>query len=321
MLKALSSIHKWKIHHSQQKQRKMADSSKKQDKPQIVSVAVGKKFQKYYGDGSKTSWLDEDPLLQKSIQKNQWIRWDGTPGSAQEHIHWMKEQAKSFMSEERHGEYRRYGQHKGVEYFIHDELTNAGKGYGFFKLVGTYDFEPKDLLACMFDFGLTVEMDSTVVLMKILSTYYQNDDTKNKGDTAHNPFVTAAYWSNAPGFPFLYRDGVDLSGYLIDGDSTVWQLSTSIRAGEFQSDKNALTAENRYWAYKLEPIREKGKIRTRTTLICQTLLNGCIPKILSNYMVCKVLIDYVAKTEEVIKRNKESGKHEILLKRLKFHDL
>lgn len=313
----------------------MADSSKNPEdenrKPQIVSVAVGKNFQKYYGDGSSTPWLDDDPLLQQQIKKNQWMRWNGTLATAQEHMFWMKEQAKSFMSDERHGEYRRYGEHKGVEYFIHDELTKAGNGYGFFKLVGTFDFEPKDLLACMFDFGLTVEMDSTVVLMKILGTYYhENNDNTNKAKNAHNPFVTAAYWSNAPGFPFQYRDGVDISGYLIDDDdkgddgvagSTVWQLSTSIKGGEFQSCPYGLTAENRYWAYKLEPILEDGKIRTRTSLICQTLLNGCIPKILSNYMVCKVLIDYVAKTEEVIKRNKESGKHDMLLKRLQFDDL
>ncbi|KAL3945209.1 MAG: hypothetical protein SGBAC_000682 [Bacillariaceae sp.] len=310
----------------------MADSIKSSEegnrKPQIVSVAVGKKFQKYYGDGSSTPWLDDDPLLQRQIQKNQWIRWDGTLATSQEHMYWMKEQAQSFMSDERHSEYRRYGAHKGVEYFIHDELTKAGKGYGFFKLVGNFDFEPKDLLACMFDFGLTVEMDDTVVLMKILGTYYQNHKHHDKTNKTHNPFVTAAYWSNAPGFPFVYRDGVDLSGYFIDDDTsgdgiggTVWQLSTSIRAGEFQSCPDGLTAENRYWAYKLEPVLEKGKVRTKTTLICQTLLNGCIPKILSNYMVCKVLIDYVAKTEEVIKKNKESEKHAILLKRLQFDDL
>lgn len=307
----------------------MTDSRKKSQvdstKPQIVSVAVGKKFQKYYGDGNSTSWLDDDPLLQQQIKKNQWMRWDGNLATAQEHMYWMKGQAESFMSDERHSEYRLYGEHRGVEYFIHDEMTAAGKGYGFFKLTGTFDFEPKDLLACMFDFGLTVEMDDTVVLMKILATYYQNDKTESK---AHNPFVTAAYWSNAPGFPFMYRDGVDLSGYLVDHDtsgdgigSTIWQLSTSIRSGEFQSCPYGITAENRYWAYKLEPFREKGELRTRTTLICQTLLNGCIPKILSNFMVCKVLSDYMATIEVVTKTNKSSGKHTALLKRLRLDDL
>ncbi|CAJ1950834.1 unnamed protein product [Cylindrotheca closterium] len=311
----------------------MTDSSKKSEngdsKPQIVSVAVGRKFQKSYGDGSSTPWLDDDPLLQQQIQKNQWIRWDGTQATAQQHMYWMKEQAQSFMSDERHGEYRRYAEHKGVEYFIHDELTKAGKGYGFFKLVGTFDFEPKDLVACMFDFDLTVEMDDTVILMKNLKTYYQNNK-QEETNRVHNPFVNASYWSNAPGFPFLYRDGVDLSGYLVDDDttsgdddigSTVWQLSMSIRAGDFQSCPYGLAAENRYWAYKLEPIREKGKVRTRTTLVCQTLLNGCIPKILSNHIVCKVLIDYVASADEVIKKNKKTGKHTELLKRLQLDDL
>lgn len=286
----------------------------------VVSAAVGKKYQNHHGDGSSVPWLDDDPLLQKTIQDNQWIRWDGTVGTAQEHMQWMKEQAQDFMSKERHNEYRRYGERKGVQYYIHDEMTRQGNGYGFFKLVGTFDFEPRDLVACMFDFELTVAMDPTVVLMKSLETYAID----RKG---HNPFVSLVYWCNAPGFPFMYRDGLDLSGYLPDDSDngmTLWQLSTAIRPEEFQSHPYAVTAVNRYWAYKLEPLLEHHpngtvrKIRTQTTLICQTQLNGCIPKFLSNYMVCQVLIDYMATTEEAIRKNKESGKHQELLEKLQL---
>lgn len=292
------------------------------EKIEVLSCAAGKKFETYHGDGSSTPWLDNDKLLQQSLERNQWIRWDGAVGTAQEHMAWMKAQAQSFMSDERHAEFRPYGKRKGVQYYIHDEMTARGNGYGFFKLVGTFDFEPKDFIACMFDYRLIVEMDETVVLMKTLQTYTQ----EQKG---HNPFVTMCYWCNAPGFPFQYRDGLDMSGYLLDGgdDGTLWQLSTTIRSEEFQSHPNATAATNRYWAYKLEPVLEycdetkSDRIRTRTTLVCQTQLNGCIPKFLSNYMLCSVLIDYMAATEEIIHKNKKRGKHAALLKELQLSDL
>jgi hypothetical protein len=275
---------------------------------EILEVAVGKKFQKYYGDGKDTPWLDNNKSLQKHISENKWTRWDGVEGTAESHMDWIHKQAKSLMSDDRQDEFRPYGKKNGVNYSIHDKLTAEGNGYGFFKLEGTFKIEPKDMVACMFDFGRMVDMDDTIVMMKILKTYEQ----KNKS------FVNASYWCNAPGFPFYYRDGLDLSGYKKDEDRVFWQFSVSAKGEDFESIPYGMAAQNRYWAYRLVP---NGDGTTKVTLICQTELNGYIPKCLSNYIVCGVLSDYMTTAEESIRKNKESGVHQKLLKQLQLENL
>lgn len=276
---------------------------------EILEVVVGKKFQKYLGDGSDTPWLDNNASLQKQIAENRWSRWDGVEGTAESHMDWIHQQAKSLMSEDRQDEFRPYGEKKGVKYSIHDKLTAEGNGYGFFKLEGTFAIEPRDMVACMFDFGMTAEMDETVVMMKHVKTYQK----KKTG-----PFVVAAYWCNAPGFPFHYRDSLDLSGYKKDENGVVWQFSVCAKGNDFESMPYSLAAQNRYWAYRLEP---SGDGLTKVTLICQTELNGWIPKFVSNYVVCSVLIDYMTTAVDKIRKNKESGAHALLLKQLQLENL
>lgn len=278
---------------------------------EIHATAVGKAYQKTHGDGTITPWLDDNENLQESLKENRWIRWDGVEGTAESHLDWLQEQAKSLMSEERREEYRPYGEKNGIKYYIHDELTAKGQGYGFFKLEGTLQLEPKDMVASMFNFDQTAESDATVVLMKVLKTY-------SFRQSSSRPFVTAAYWCNAPGFPFYYRDGLDLSGYKVEG-KTLWQLSVSAKGKDFVSMPGSLAAEDMYWAYRLEPNSDGAT--TKTTLICQTKLNGWIPKVLSNYYVCSVLIDYMSTTEENVRKRKESGEHQKLLKRLELDKL
>lgn len=248
-----------------------------------TDVVVGKKYLKYYGD-HKTPWLEDNENLQKSLSQNKWTRWDGVEGTAESHMDWLNDQARSLMSDERSSEYRAYGEKRGVKYFIHDEMTAKGGGYGFFKLEGTLQIEARDMVASMFDFHQTAESDETVVLMRNIKTY------KEKGD---GPFVAAAYWCNDPGFPFYYRDGLDLSGYRKDDDGTYWQLSVSAKGKDFVSMPGAIAGEDLYWAYRLVP-NDDGT--TKTTLICQTKLNGWIPKFLSNYFLCAVLIDYMVRS-------------------------
>lgn len=270
---------------------------------------MGRKFQKALCDGTGTPWLDENETLKKQIAENKWLRWDGTTGTAHEHMKWMLEQAKSLISEERQDEFREYGEKRGCKYFIHDELTKNGQGYGFFKLQGTLKLEPKDMVAACYDWDTLAESDKTVVLMKTLKIYQEEEG---------GPFCAAVYWCNAPGFPFYYRDGLDLSGYAKDEDGTLWQIAVTAKGNDFRSMPGALSATDTYWAYKLEP---NGDGTTKTTLICQTLLNGYIPKFLSNYMICSVLIDYMTTTEETVKKNKASGKHQELLDRLGLEGL
>lgn len=278
-------------------------------KPEIVGVAVGKKFEKYYGDGTTTTpWLENNDNLKRRIRDNQWRRWDGVEGTAEFHMEWVQEQTASLLSEERRGEFRPYGGKDGVQYFIHDEMTAAGDGYGFFKLEGTFELDPKDIIACMFDFGLTAEMDDTMVIMKNLQTFVGKDN-----------FIVAAYWCNAPGFPFYYRDGVDLSSFQKDKDGVVWQVSCTVENQDLPpKNPYAINAVNRCWAYRLEPTANG---HTKTTLICQVVLNGWIPKLLSNFMTCSVLADYMRTMEQVVKKNKKSGEHQKLLERLVIQNL
>lgn len=190
-------------------------------------------------------------------------------------------------------------------------MTAMGEGFGLFKVEGTIPLEPRDIVAACFDFNTIAESDKTVVLMKFLKIYEQRGEEEE-------PFTAAAYWCNAPGFPFYYRDGVDLTGYKKDDDGIVWQFSVSAKGDNFISMPGSIDATDRYWAYKLKP---NGDGTTNVTLLCQTLLNGWMPKSLTNYMVCSVLIDYMKTISDVIKKRKESGKHQEFLKLMKLEDL
>lgn len=275
--------------------------------PNIATVAVGKKYESKFGDGSDTPWLDNNPVLQKQIAENKWKRWDGVEGSAQTHLTWMYNEAKSLMSKERSNEFRHYGEKNNCTYYIHDELTASGDGYGLFKVEGVLKLEPKDMVAACFDFKTIAKADKTVVFMKFLKFYEKKEEDE--------PSSAAAYWCNAPGFPFYYRDGVDLTGYKKDDDGILWQFSVSAKGENFISMPGALDATDRYWAYRLEP---NGDGTTNVTLICQTLLNGYMPKFLTNYLVCSVLIDYMQTITEVVEERKKSGKHQAFLKQMKL---
>lgn len=276
----------------------------------LNEVGVGKSFVKVFGeDGSKnTPFLDDNDALQKRIQENRWTRWDGVEATAHEHAQWVLQQLRSWTSDERHDEFRKYGSYGGADYFIHDEETAAAAGYGFFKIQATLKVEPRDLLAIVFDLEELARNDNTVAMYKIIATYRG----KKRGD----PFAAVAYWSNNPGFPFWLRDGIDLTSYDRDEDGTMWQLATCLSGGDyFQSQPRAMEATDRLFGYKLVPGADGT---TKVTLISQTQLNGCIPKSLSNYMVCRVLIDYMATIEKVVKARKESGDHQKMLEQLEL---
>lgn len=279
---------------------------------QLKEVAVGKNYIKKFGDGKTsqhgTEFLDHNVELQRRIRDNQWIRWDGVEATAQEHGQWTLQELKSLTSPERASEFRRYGVKGGCTYYIHDQQTQEAGGCGLFKIEGTLNLQPRDLLAFVFDMEQVTQADATVVLNKIIATYRG----PNKGD----PFAAVAYWSNHPGFPFSIRDGIDLTTYHKDEDGTMWQMSVSLTGGDyFQSQPGGFGATDRIFGYKLVPHDEDS---TNVTLICQTDLGGYIPKSLSNYMVCGVLIDYMKAIETRVQKRKESGEHQQVLKELEL---
>ena len=275
----------------------------------LKTAAVGKNYVKTFGDGSQgVEFLDKNEELQRRIRENDWIRWDGVQGTAQDHGQWVLEQLRSLTSPEREKEFREYGIKDGCRYYIHDEWTRQAGGYGLFKIEGTLHLEPQDLLAFIFDMDQVAKADPTVVLNKVLVTYRG----KNKGD----PFSAVAYWANNPGFPFYIRDGIDLTAYHKDEDGTMWQMSVSLTGGDFfRSQPGGFEATDRIFGYKLIP---QGDGTTQVTLLCQTVLGGYIPKSLSNYMVCKVLIDYMKTIETTVQKRKETGEHQQVLKELEL---
>ncbi len=271
-------------------------------------VAVGRKYVKYFGEGSQgTEFLDDNDELQRRIRDNQWIRWDGVEATAEEHGQWVLQELRSLTSPERAGEFRPYGVKGGCTYYIHEEATKEAGGSGLFKIEGVLTFEPRDLLAFVFDMDQVTKADSTVVLNKFVATYFG----KEKGD----PFAAVAYWSNNPGFPFCIRDGIDLTTYHKDEDGIMWQMSVSLTGGDyFRSQPGGFEATDRIFGYKLVP--QGGA--TKVTMICQTDLGGYIPKALSNYMVCGVLIDYMKTIETSVQRRKETGEHQEVLKKMEL---
>ena len=111
------------------------------------------------------------------------------------------------------------------------------------------------------------------------------------------------YWCNDPGFPFSFRDGTDLTGFLPDDDDqgnedTIWQVAVGVDlSSSSASQPGAVKAMDRYWAYRLEKV---GPQQTKVSILCQCCLNGWMPRFLSNYFVCRVLIDSLRKMEATI---------------------
>jgi hypothetical protein len=300
-------------------------SSTRRSQAKLNEIGIGKKYQSKYGtNGSDTPWLNEDNVeVQRRIHDNCWKRsWDGKEGTAHEHAQWVLEQARSLTSAERAHEFRPYGNKNGNQFYIHDAMTIEAGGYGMFKIEATLDVSPQDVLAVVFDMEALASADPTVVLCKVIATY--------RGTKLGDPFQAVAYWCNNPGFPFAYRDGIDLTTYHRDmeedGSSTYWQLSTSLHGTDQGDHKDSscfksqgIPATDRLFAYKLVPSKnDNGSTTTHVTLLSQTVLNGYIPKFLSNRMICTVLMDYMKTIEIQVKRRKESGEHDAMLKQLEL---
>ena len=287
------------------------------DNVDIAAVGIGKKYSKRFlrvnddddgndGDEYPSPWLDDNAHWTKCLEQNQWTRWDGTMGTAQEHMKWMQQQAKSLFSAARADEFRLYGQHDGCQYYLHNELTRQGDGFGCFKIEGrVFDIEPCDLLRLCFDMTNIPVLDVTAVYYKMAKPYPIIGSSK--ASLGFSSYVAPVYWSNDPGFPFSFRDGIDLTGFITsdqdddDGDesskNTIWQVACGVDLPAFQSQPGAIKATDRYWAYRLEKV---GPQQTKVSIICQCCLNGWIPRFLSNYYVCKVLIDSLSKMEKAI---------------------
>jgi hypothetical protein len=114
---------------------------------------------------------------------------------------------------------------------------------------------------------------------------------------------------------FNLRDGLDLTRYKKDEDGTVWQFLAAMSGDYFVSQPKEVTSIGQYFLHKLEP---NGNGATKMTVICQIILNGWIPKFLSNMIICNVLIDYMATIEDQVKEQKASGEHQELMSQLKL---
>ncbi len=107
-------------------------------------------------------------------------------------------------------------------------------------------------------------------------------------------------WQAAPGFPFVWRDGLDVSSFHKDSDGVWWQVAVSVPNEMVLYDSSAsLRAVDRYWGYRLEPtLSLAGRSSTKLTLICQTTLGGWIPTFFVNRAIGDVLAAYVGTVEK-----------------------
>lgn len=119
-------------------------------------------------------------------------RWDGVLGTFDTHLDWMYQHAREHTDPAKDG-FRPYGEHSGIIYEIHDELTKAGGGDGYFRLSGEIDVPPEALVAQVMDATALGELDPTVMYMHFLHRY--NSDPRSR----------ICLWIAAPGFPFEWR--------------------------------------------------------------------------------------------------------------------
>lgn len=225
--------------------------------------------------------LNLDSVTSKLSDDYQLRRWDGQLGNYTTHLDWMYTHAQEYSDPQKDG-FRPWGKAHDVVYEIHDGLTKAGGGDGYFRLSAEVDISPQLLIAQVLDAQSIGKLDPTVMYMNMLHTY---GDLKSR----------LCLWIAAPGFPFSWRMGLDLTTWRRDEHGNYWQLSLSVPSELDEQPNVAIHSVNRYWAYKLEPL-DDGK-RTKLTLLCQTSLFGWMPQFLVNMKVGEVLADYVRKVE------------------------
>ena len=145
-------------------------------------------------------------------------RWDGELGNFQTHLNWMLEHAKSYTDVHKKG-FRHYGQHNGITYEIEDELTKSGGGEGYFRLSGEVDISPELVIAQVMDAQSLGELDPTVMYMNFLHRYTTDRNSR------------LCLWIAAPGFPFQWRMGLDLTTWKVDENGTYWQVNDTMALG------------------------------------------------------------------------------------------
>jgi hypothetical protein len=245
----------------------------------------------------KLSALKLNSVTSKLSDDYQLRRWTGDTGNYETHLDWMHEHAKEYTRPDKDG-FRPWGEAHGVKYEIHDEMTKTGGGDGYFRLSGEVDISPQLLIAQVLDAQSIGRLDPTVVYMNMMHTY---------GDGRSRMCL----WMAAPGFPFDWRMGLDLTSWRVDSEGVYWQLSLSVPTELDEQPNVALHSIDRYWAYRLEPL-DAGR-RSKLTLLCQTSLFGWMPQFLVNMKVGEVLADYVRKVEETGLELVASGAAEGLL--------
>mmetsp|Transcript_20927 Transcript_20927/g.37069 ORF Transcript_20927/g.37069 Transcript_20927/m.37069 type:complete len:297 (+) Transcript_20927:79-969(+) len=209
-------------------------------------------------------------------------RWDGVEGTAAEHIAWMLEQAQTLTHPDCQG-FEGKTDYRGIKYEMHTNKTREAGGSGFFRLSGKIDLTPETVVALAMSMTAMSGTDETVLL---LDTLYEYSDKK----------TALVQWVNEAGFPFHWRDGVDVSSWTRDENGVYWQVAVSVASDIADFASGSVRAENMYWGYRLEPLNDGTQ--TKVVLISQTALNGWMPKWLVNMMLGKVLSDYIRTLEE-----------------------
>jgi len=207
-------------------------------------------------------------------------RWNGVRGTVDDHANWMLDNIKSLCDS---SAFRPYGSIHGITYEIHDNLTKESDGDGLFRLRGVVDIPADVIVAMVLDPITRGLLDYTMMYINCVHRY---TDQKTK----------LCIWIAEPGFPFQWRDGLDISTWTMDDSGVYWQYALSVPSEMPVLSEFATRAVTKYWGYKLEPVKEgKG---TAITLVCQSALNGYIPKMAVNWKIGDVLSEYIRKVEK-----------------------
>lgn len=130
--------------------------------------------------------------------------WDGTTtGKYNDHLEKMYDHVRAMTSEDAIG-FSLGGIYDGldIQYELHEELTKQAGGVGYFRLSGDLDLPPQMFVAIMQSGEMLGRLDDTVRMMHMVHTF---SDKKS----------ILSLWVAAPGFPFLWRDGLDGTSKLV----------------------------------------------------------------------------------------------------------
>jgi len=220
------------------------------------------------------------------------VSWSGSRGAAKPLLDETWRAVREAASEGADAGWVALGQHAGATLEYHPERTARFAGNRFFRLQRRLAIAPEAVVGALLDAKTIVELDATVRYCSNIAEFEATPDS-------HTRLVTVCA-SAGPRPLFVDRDDLDLTGWRRDADGTLWQASVTV-PHHLASVSTAVRNHTQVWGYRLKAVRVGSETHTDATLVSMTEIFGWLPKVLVHAIITRVLADYLATLERVVR--------------------